>query len=80
MKTLPQRQLNLHAFLLVRGIRSGNLGLVLEKDSLRVIGRTTRIGAPLIIDSIGVLKLKHGSGIKHLAIDLEGVEGITFVG
>ena len=81
VKTLPQWQLNLHTLRLVRGVHSGNLGLILEKDSLRIsISRTTHSGAPLMFDSLGVLKLKHGSGIKHLAKDREGVEGITFVG
>ena len=80
MKTLPQWQLNLHTFLLVRGVRSGNLGLILEQDALRVISCPTRSGAPLMFDSLGVLKLKHGSGIEHLANNREGVEGITFVG
>ena len=79
MKALPQRQLNIHALLLVRGVHSGNLGLFLEEDSLGFIRCTTRMGAPLMYDSLCVLKLKHGSGIKHLAKDREGVEGITFV-
>ena len=81
VQTLPQRQLNLHAFRPVRGAHSGNLGLILEKDSLRIsISLLTRSGAPLTFDSLGVLKPKHGSGIEHLATDREGVEGITFAG